>query len=167
MSFSTTPRYPAALAALSFAALAVLAAPAALAQNGSGRMNASENISIGTMSVIVAPAGSVVGSIHGGPADASTGLALAGVGSAFIVQGVAQGVGDTVEVIMTGVGSSAKLSVKLAGKTVNAVGVSVGSTVQVLSETTGTILVASGKVLAFIPNAIGEALLSQARVPAN
>jgi hypothetical protein len=46
--------------------------------------------------VIVAPAGSVVGSIHGGPADASTGLALAGVGSAFIVQGVVQGVGDTV-----------------------------------------------------------------------
>jgi hypothetical protein len=167
MSFNTTLRHPAALAAFAFAALAALAPSAALAQNGSGRMNASENISIGTMSVIVAPAGSVVGSLNGGPAEASTGLALAGVGSAFIVQGVAQGVGDTVELILAGVGSSAKLSVKLAGKTVSAVGVSVGSTVRVVSETTGTILVASGKVLAFIPNAIGEALLSQNRLPAN
>lgn len=37
----------------------------------------------------------------------------------------------------------------------------------VISETTGTLLVASGKVVAFIPSELGEALLSQKRLPAS
>ena len=41
-----------------------------------------------------------------------------------------------------------------------------GAMVEVVTESSGTILVTSGKVLAFIPNALGEALLSQQRLAA-
>src|SRR5476649_2885184 len=142
-------------------AVLALAVTAALAANdGSSASSASDKISIGTMSVIAAPVVSVGGSAHG---DAS-GVAAGSV--AVVASGVVQGAAEGVEVILSSVGSAAKLSVKLSGKAVDAIGMSVGTTVQVVSETTGTLLLASGKVVAFIPNALGEALLSQKRLQA-
>lgn len=146
------------------AVLALLAGTAMAANGESSASTASEKISIGTMSMLAAPAVSVAGSMHGDSGLAQGSVAVI-AGGAYIVSGVAQGVGDTVEVILSSVGSAARLSVTLSGKAIDAIGISVGTTVQVVSETTGTLLVASGKVVAFIPNALGEALLSQKRLP--
>ncbi len=144
-----------------------LAGPAAMAQTrGSNLSNASGQIAIGTLSVIGSPLVSVAGA-SGPGTDATLGSTMGVAGSVWVVTGVAEVASGTVEVVLSAAGSAGKMSLKLAGKTVETVGVSVGATVQVLSETTGTVLVTSGKVLAFIPNAIGEALLSQARLPAN
>lgn len=147
-----------------FGAALALTAAAALAQNGVSNHTPSEKISVGTMSILAAPVVSVAASGNGdsGPVAGSAAVVI---GGAYVVSGVAQSVAGGVEIVLTSVGSAAKLSVKLAGKTVDAIGLSVGATVQVVSETTGTLLVASGKVLAFIPNALGEALLSQKRLP--
>ncbi|MQA23036.1 hypothetical protein [Rugamonas rivuli] len=147
-----------------FGAALALTVAAAMAQNGVSNHTPSEKISVGTMSILAAPVVSVAASGNGdsGPAAGSAAVVI---GGAYVVSGVAQSVAGGVEVVLTSVGSAAKLSVKLAGKTVDAIGLSVGTTVQVVSETTGTLLVASGKVLAFIPNALGEALLSQKRLP--
>ena len=143
-----------------------LSSAAALAQNGVSNFTPSEKISLGTMSILAAPVVSVAGSAHGDSAGPAAGSGAVALGGAYVVSGVGQSVADGVEVVLTSVGSAAKLSVKLAGKTANAIGLSVGTTVQVVSEATGTLLVASGKVVAFIPNALGEALLSQKRLPA-
>ena len=143
-----------------------LGSAAALAQNGVSNFTPSEKISLGTMSILAAPVVSVAGSAYGDSAGPAAGSGAVALGGAYVVSGVGQSVADGVEVVLTSVGSAAKLSVKLAGKTANAIGLSVGTTVQVVSETTGTLLVASGKVVAFIPNALGEALLSQKRLPA-
>lgn len=147
-------------AALLIAATAVIAA-----DGGSTGMNASEKISIGTMSVIAAPVVSVAGSGRGDSGLAEGSITMV-TGGAFVVSGIVQGVAGGVEILLSSVSSAAKLSVKISGKAVDAIGLSVGTTVQVISETTGTLLVASGKVVAFIPNALGEALLSQKRLPA-
>lgn len=155
----------AAFRAIAGAALVFAASAACAANDGSTGLKASEKISIGTMSVIAAPVVSVAGSGRGdsGPAEGSIALVA---GGAFVVSGIVQGVAGGVEILLSSVSSAAKLSVKISGKTVDAIGLSVGATVQVISETTGTLLVASGKVVAFIPNALGEALLSQKRLPA-
>jgi hypothetical protein len=125
---------------------------------------ASEKVSIGTMSIIVAPAASIGGLSGGQPL---AGPSLAGTGSAFVVTGIVQGAGESVEVLLDAVGAAGKISVKLSKSAVPSIALSVGTTVRVISETTGTVLVASGKVIAFIPNELGQALLSQARLPAN
>ncbi|HXA48350.1 MAG TPA: hypothetical protein VNW52_12020 [Burkholderiaceae bacterium] len=129
----------------------------------SENLGGSEKVSIGTMSILVAPAVSVGGSADGQPV---AGASVAAAGSAFIVTGVAQGAGNSVEVMLEAVGAAGKLSVQLSKSAVQTLALSVGTTVRVISETTGTILVASGKVIAFIPNELGQALLSQARLPA-
>ena len=151
--------------AASTALLLALGSPAALAQNGVSNFTPSEKISLGTMSILAAPVVSVAGSAHGDSAGPAAGSGAVALGGAYVVSGVGQSVADGVEVVLTSVSSAGKLSVKLAGKTANAIGLSVGTTVQVVSEATGTLLVASGKVVAFIPNALGEALLSQKRLP--
>jgi len=87
-------------------------------------------------------------------------------GGAYVVSGIVEGASNVVEILLSSVANGAKLSVKISGKTANAIGLSAGATVQVISETTGTLLVASGKVIAFIPNALGEALFSQKRLSA-
>lgn len=125
---------------------------------------ASEKISIGTMSIIAAPVASVGGATNGDPL---AGASLAGIGSAYVVSGIVQGGGESVEVILDAVGAAGKLSVKLSKSAMQSFALPAGTTVRVVSETTGTILVASGKVIAFIPNKLGEALLSQTRLPAN
>lgn len=147
------------------AAILALTSAAALAQNGVSNFTPSEKISVGTMSILAAPVVSVAASAHGDSGPAAGSMAVV-VGGVYVVSGIGQSVADGVEVILTSVSSAAKVSVKLAGKTASAIGLSVGTTVQVVSETTGTLLVASGKVVAFIPNALGEALLSQKRLPA-
>lgn len=129
----------------------------------SRNMGGSEQVSVGTLSILAAPVVSVAGSTGGaGPVEGSL---LAGMGSAFVVSGIAQGGKDTVEVILDSVSTAGKASVKLAKSGFEKLGVSVGATVNAVADSTGTVLVVSGKVLAFIPNTIGEALLYRERVP--
>jgi hypothetical protein len=148
------------LAAL-FVGVALLAATSGAMAEGVGASTASDKISIGTMSVIIAPAASVEGSTKGEPLD---GLGLSGAGGAFVVSGIVQGAGETADVILDAVGTAGKISVKLSKSAVQSLALSTGTAVRVISETTGTTLVASGKVIAFIPNKLGEALLAQARL---
>ncbi|MGO4151780.1 hypothetical protein [Cupriavidus sp. YAF13] len=126
-------------------------------------MGGSEQVSVGTLSILAAPVVSVAGSTGGaGPVQGSL---LAGMGSAFVVSGIAQGGKDTVEVILDSVSTAGKASVKVAKSGFEKLGVSVGATVNAVADSTGTVLVVSGKVLAFIPNSVGEALLYRERVP--
>jgi hypothetical protein len=154
-------RSKSAMAALVLASVSTTA----MAGGDSLAPRASEKISIGTLSIVASPVLSVVlpSKKEEGPV---LGSVLGLTGSVYLVTGIVQGAGDVVEVLITGVGSAGKFSVKLAGKAITEVGLSVGSTIHVVSETTGTLLVVSGKVLAFIPNKLGEALLSQSRLPA-
>lgn len=149
--------------AIAAAALA-LGTDAIASADVSGNMNASEKISIGTLSIVVSPVVSVAGSGNGDAGPGAGSVAMI-AGGAYVVSGVVQGAAGVVEILLSSVSTGAKLSVKISGKTVEAIGMSVGTTVSVISETTGTLLVASGKVVAFIPNALGEALLSQKRLP--
>jgi hypothetical protein len=143
-----------------------LGSAAALAQNGVSNFTPSEKVSLATMSILAAPAVSVAASGHTDSAGAAAaGSVAVALGGAYVVSRIGQSAADGVEVVLDSVGSATKLSVKLAGRTVDAIGLSMGTTVQVVSETTGTLLVASGKVVAFVPNALGEALLSQKRLP--
>jgi len=119
----------------------------------------SEQVSMGVVSVLTSPSGSVE---KGGPITAS---AMAGMGSAFIVSGVAQGSGEVISVILNAVGNAGKLSVQISKSAFEKLGVSVGATVNAVTQSTGVVLVASGKVLAFIPNTVGEALLHRERMP--
>ncbi|MBV7538662.1 hypothetical protein KW842_23070 [Duganella sp. sic0402] len=148
-------------------ALTVLAlVTGAQAIAGPGPSTASEKVSVGTMSIVASPAISVAGSTNGDSGPAAGSVALV-AGGAYVVSGIVEAVAGGVEILLTSVSSGAKLSVKISGKAADAVGMSVGATVSVISETTGTLLVASGKVVAFIPNELGEALLSQKRLPAS
>ena len=145
------------------AVLLVLAQAAGAAQPGLSNGNPSENIALGVVSVVMAPVASVAASGQGQDLSAASALPL--VGSAYVVSGVVELSAKVVELILTSATSGVKLSVKLTGKTLQGIGVSVGNTVEFTAHASGTMLVASGKVLAFIPNAVGEALLSQKRLP--
>lgn len=149
---------------LACAALLVLSQAAGAAQPGPSTGKPSENIALGVMSVVVAPVASVGASAQGRDHGAASGLAL--VGSTYVVAGVAELGAKVVELILTSASTGARLSVKLTGKAVRNIGVSVGNTVEFTAHASGTMLVASGKVLAYIPNAAGEALLGQQRLPA-
>lgn len=126
-----------------------------------GNANASVQVSAGAASILAAPLVSLAGG-GGGPVEAS---ALAGMGSVFVVSGIAQGGQDVVEVILDAASGAGKLSVKLGKSAFETLGVSAGATVRAVAESTGTMLVVSGKVLAFVPNTLGEALLHHERVP--
>jgi hypothetical protein len=145
-------------------ALLLLSHVAGAAQNGLSNGKPSQNISVGVVSVVVAPAASVAESVQGHNPVPASGLAL--VGTSYVVAGVVEAGADVVELLLTSASTGAKLSVKLSGQAVHNIGVSVGNTVEFTAHASGTMLVASGKVLAFIPNAVGEALLSQQRLPA-
>lgn len=155
-----------ALRSVVVAAALALGSQAMAAGGPSDLSKSSEKILIGTMSIVASPAISVVGSANGDSGPAAGSIAMV-VGGAYVVSGIVETVKGTVEILLTSVSSGAKLSVKISGKTAEMVGMSVGTTVSVISETTGTVLVASGKVVAFIPNELGEALLSQKRLPAS
>ena len=142
----------------------LLACAASAFAGGSETSGASEKVSIGTMSILAVPGASIGGSINGQPL---AGPSLAGIGSAYVVTGIVQGAGESVEVTLDAVGATGALSVKLSKSAVQSIALSTGTAVRVISETTGVVLVASGKVIAFIPNKLGEALLSQARLPGN
>lgn len=134
---------------------AMVATPDAAASSLEGKL--SGQLSIGTLSVVASPLVSVAGSAQGGAAVSA--------GPVLLVSGLVHNA-DMSEILLSAVGSVAQYSVTLSAQAARAVGLSIGATVQVLAESTGTILVTSGKVLAFIPNAVGEALLSQQRLPA-
>lgn len=125
---------------------------------------ASEKISLGTMSILLTPAASIEGMSNGNPL---AGASAAGVGSGFIVTGIVQGGGDSVQIVLNGIGNGAKISVNLSKSTVQTLALSTGTVVQMSVVASGTILIASGKVIAFIPNQLGEALLYQSRLSAN
>lgn len=151
-------------AAIVAAALTITTSAMAKPQGQSTFTN-SEKISIGTLSIVGAPLVSVAASTNGDSGPVAGSVAVV-TGGAYVVSGIVQSIGGAVEILLSSVSSGVKLSVKISGKTVEAIGMSVGTTVSVISETTGTLLVASGKVVAFIPNALGEALLSQKQLPA-
>lgn len=126
-------------------------------------VHGSEAISVGTLSILAAPVASVAGSAgKGGPA---AGVALASIGGFYVISGIVDVGGDSVEVMLNAVKGAGKLSAKVAKSAPNTVGASVGASVEVSAVATGTLLVTSGKVLAFIPNTVGEALLHHSRVP--
>ncbi|PTU67259.1 hypothetical protein DB032_21180 [Chromobacterium sp. Panama] len=149
---------------LSSLLLSALPAWAGLSQTDT----ASEKISVGTLSIVAAPAISVAGSAQG-KGESLLAPVLAVTGSAYVITGLAQGAGDTVKMSLDAVQGGAKLVVELSGKALKAtgaaVGAAVGASVQVTAVASGTMLVTSGKVLAFIPNKLGEALLEHNRVP--
>ncbi|WP_241132971.1 hypothetical protein [Achromobacter insuavis] len=127
-----------------------------------GSQNASQNLSLGTVSILASPAASAVGSADG---DASLGATLAVTGTSFVVTGIAQLSADTTEIILDAASGAAKLSVHVATSVVRGLSISTGATVQAVAVSTGTVLLASGKVLAFIPNTLGQTLLHHERVP--
>ena len=145
---------------LSSVLLSALPAWAGLSQTDT----ASEKISVGTLSIVAAPAISVAGSAQG-KGESLLAPVLAVTGSAYVITGLAQGAGDTVKMSLDAVQGGAKLVVELSGKALKATGAAVGASVQVSAVASGTMLVTSGKVLAFIPNKLGEALLEHNRVP--
>jgi NAD+--asparagine ADP-ribosyltransferase len=57
-----------------------------------------------------------------------------------------------------------KASIKLTGKAVKKLGFVAGQTLEISAVTTGYFLVYSGKAVAFIPNEVGQALLSHEKV---
>lgn len=124
----------------------------------------SGNLSIGTLSIVASPVVSAVGSAQGGAA-LSAGPVILVSGASLVVSGLVHNENMS-EIFLTAVGSAGQYSVTLGAQAVKAVGLAVGAMVEVVSESSGTILVTSGKVLAFIPNALGEALLSQQRLAA-
>jgi len=121
-------------------------------------MTPSEKIREGTVSVLRSPSASVAN----GPIAASR---LAGMGSVFIVEGITEGSGKMVSVILNAAGNAGKLSVQISKAAFQKLGVSAGATVNAVTQSTGVALVASGKVLAFIPNTVGQALLHHEGVP--
>lgn len=147
--------------ALTFFAFSCLAMTCAYGQS-TGTTGASQQMSVGTVSILAAPVLSVVGSTGGEPSVGST---LAGMGSVMVVSGIAQAASDSVDVILDASSGAGKASVRLGRSAFEKLGVSVGTTVQVVAESTGVFLIASGKLLAFIPNTVGESLLFNQRVP--
>lgn len=125
---------------------------------------ASEKISVGAVSVVVAPAASIAASATG-RGESALGPVLAVTGSGYVIVGLVEGSGDVIKLTLESVQGGAKLSVELSRSTVKASGAAIGSAVQVTATASGTLLVVSGKVLAFIPNKLGEALLEHSRVP--
>lgn len=144
--------------ALSLAAVCITA-------QAQGSTNSGGSVALATMSVLAAPVGSALASSQGqNPIKGS----VAVVSGLFLVTAISNQ-GASVNIILApanAASNASQVSVTMAKSASDAVGMSVGTAVTAVSETTGTALIASGKVLAFIPNAIGEALLYQARVPA-
>jgi hypothetical protein len=129
--------------------------------NAQSTGRASEQVSVGTMSILVSPTWSIQGSADGNPL---AGSALAGTGSVYVIGGIINGAKDSVEIILDATSGAGKVSVTLGRSAFEKAGISVGTTVQAVAESTGTLLIASGKLLAFIPNSVGEALLYNSRV---
>ncbi|MET0322216.1 MAG: hypothetical protein ABW069_15960, partial [Duganella sp.] len=98
-------------------AMLVLLAQAASAQNGLSNGKPSQNISVGVVSVVVAPVASVAESAQGRNPGAASGLAL--VGTSYVVAGIVEAGADAVELLLSSASTGAKLSVKLSGKAVH------------------------------------------------
>jgi hypothetical protein len=159
---STTKFHKSLLTMLISATLLATAGSAFATDGGSEAPGPSGKVALGTLSIVAAPALSVEESANGGPV---AGVSAIGIGSVLIVAGIAEGAGDTAQVILKGAGNSVTATVNLSKSAVQTLGLSVGTTVQLSAEASGTVLIASGKVIAFIPNELGKALLGQSRIP--
>ncbi|WP_186425372.1 hypothetical protein [Cupriavidus metallidurans] len=144
--------------------LAAASLPAISLAQSVNHQSPSEQISVGTLSIIASPAASVAASAEGSDPAAAL-VSIAGVGSVLVVTGITEAGKDAFDVLLEGSRQAGKASLRVTRGAVEAVGLSVGTTVNVVAQSTGTVLVASGKVLAFLPNAAGEALLHHSRVP--
>ncbi|HSC80603.1 MAG TPA: hypothetical protein VLC08_09625 [Chitinolyticbacter sp.] len=138
-----------------------LAAATAHAQglDPSGKKTPSEQISIGAVSIVLAPS---AGSEAGRPVTGT--LLGSALGSAYIITGIAEAGADAVTLLLESAQASGKASVTVARSALEQSGLAIGKSVQAVSASGGTLLVASGKVLAFIPNTLGQALLHEARL---
>ena len=160
--FNTKIKKP--LLALLIGVAMLATAGGAFANDGSEDPGPSGKVVLGTMSILAAPAASIGGSGDGNP---GLGLSAIGVGSAFIVTGIVEGAGDSVQVVLKGVGNSVAATINVSKSAAQSLALSVGTTVQLSAEASGTVLIASGKVIAFIPNELGKALLGQTRITGN
>jgi hypothetical protein len=125
------------------------------------RLTPSDQVVVGTLSIVLSPALSVAGSAEGNGEFMLAPL----VGSGLIIAGVAEGSADTVKVLLASAGKAGKWSLEMSAGAFRASGAAVGQTLQVSAVTGGHLLVLSGKVLAFIPDTVGKALLEHNRVP--
>lgn len=149
------------LLALTFSLSALCASlPMAAQAEPLSNLNPSEQISVGTLSIVASPAASVQDGSAGPVGTSAVGL----MGSYLIVEGSVLAGKDVVEYTMEGVKTGTRISVQVPKAVMEKTGASVGTTVELVSHTTGAILVTSGKVLAFIPNTVGEALLHQEKI---
>lgn len=125
------------------------------------RLTPSEQVSVGTLSIVLSPALSVAGSAEGKGQYLSAPL----VGVGLIITGVVEGSADTVKVLLSSAAQGATWSLEMSGSAFRASGAALGQTLEVSAVTGGQVLVLSGKVLAFIPDTVGKALLEHQRVP--
>jgi hypothetical protein len=125
------------------------------------RLTPSDQVVIGTLSIVLSPVISVAGSAEGNGEYMLAPL----MGAGLIITGVAEGSADTVKLMLESASQGAKWSLEMSGSAFRASGAAVGQTLQVSAVTGGRLLVFSGKVLAFIPDTVGKALLEHSRVP--
>lgn len=152
------------LARLAFACALAIPTLGALAQSVAPT-DASDKISVGALSIVLAPIASVEGSAQSGPSGAAAGSGLVILGGAYLVEGVVQGAGQASVVALRSVSTGAKMSVRVAGSAVSGASLAVGSAIEAVAEASGVILVSAGRVVAFVPNSLGESLMSQSRLP--
>lgn len=75
-----------------------------------------------------------------------------------------QVVGESTVLVLHAVGSAAEVSIRIASDLARDLSIAVGTMVQVVAQGVGYALIASGQLIAFIPNAVGQSLLYQARL---
>lgn len=136
----------------------LLASSTAFADSG---LNPSNQVVIGTLSIVASPVLSVIGSAKG----KTDFLVMPMVGSILIVTGIHDGGGESVEVVVESAAQAGKWMLRMSGDAFRASGVAAGQALTVSAVTGGRLLVFSGKVLAFIPDTVGNALLEHSRVP--
>lgn len=125
------------------------------------KLTPSDQVVVGTLSIVLSPAISVAGSVEGNGEMMLAPL----MGSGLVITGVAEGSADTVKLMLESASQGAKWSLEMSSGAFRASGAAVGQTLQVSAVTGGRLLVLSGKVLAFIPDTVGKALLEHSRVP--
>ena len=130
-----------------FAACAVLAAPALPARAHGGEASAASSaLSMLPIAVsVVAP----VGLLSAGAALTVVAVEASAQGTVWVLEGASDG---------------ARASITVSGALVGGASVVVGTAVTVTAFSAGWVLSAAGQAIAFIPNAIGTALLYNERV---
>lgn len=110
--------------------LAAASLPAISLAQSVNHQSPSEQISVGTLSIIASPAASVAASAEGSDPAAAL-VSIAGVGSVLVVTGITEAGKDAFDVLLEGSRQAGKASLKVTRGAVEAVGLSVGATVNV------------------------------------